>query len=323
MERRLFIERIGMAGLVIPLMPSYLFGKECSTNCISLGVVGTGQRGRQLATLVAQLPGVEVHYLCDPNAAALSQAEQALPAGTAYQPRLITDYTQLLDDAALDAVVVATPSSLLYNISRQACEAGKYVYAETAGPDDPETAHLLQATNNQFKRQMQLGWQRRAAPTLIQAARDVRRGLIGAVQQITITHTYDPAYTTRAQLHQMAQQDIDLSGFVAQQAISAEKDILPGSLLSENLGSSSTQFRFGEVDVSWQGLARYGGQAREATRTIRLFGSKGVLQTAADGLSYQIVSYTGRKLRKRTSDPLSDEGLTRLHLLHFLQQVRA
>lgn len=323
MERRLFIERIGMAGLVIPLMPSYLFGNACSADCIRLGVVGTGQRGRQLAALVAQLPGVVLRYLCDPNTTALSQAERVLPAGAAYQPRLITDYTQLLDDAALDAVVVATPSSLLHNISRQACKAGKYVYAETAGTDDPETARLLQETSNQYKRQMQLGWQRRAAPTLIQAARDVRRGLIGSVQQITITHTYDPAATSRAQLHLMAQQDIDLSGFVAQLALFAEKDILPGSLPSEYQGSSSAQFKCGEVDISWQGLARYGGQSREATRTIRLFGTKGVLQTAADGLSYQIVSYAGRKLRKRTSDPLSDEGLTRLHLLHFLQQVRA
>lgn len=338
MYRRLFLEKVGVAGLAIPFLSSYLFSngspaesireaaasnvRRFSGGRVKIGIIGTGHRGRQLAKLLASSPQVAIQYLCDPDRKALSRAVQTATRGSG-EPGFTTNYSKLLTPRLLDAVVVATPSCLLAEITKQACDAGVWVYAETPEPGDSATARLLQEYGRTYGQQIQLGWQRRSAPTLEQAARDVRNGLIGQIQQISIAHTYAPETTSGEELLHLAQQDIDLSGFMAGLELYGDKKILFGASSSTGFGSCSARFTHNTVEVTWQGLARYGGASNQLSRTIRLFGSKGVLQTAVDGLSYQMVDYAGRNIRKMTAEAMSDGELTRLHLLRFINRVQA
>ncbi|MDZ7646661.1 MAG: twin-arginine translocation signal domain-containing protein [Cytophagales bacterium] len=76
-NRREFIKQSALAGAGIFLAPS-VFGKTISQNeKVVLGVVGTNSRGHYLATMLAQLPDVEIGYICDVDANVLSKTTSA------------------------------------------------------------------------------------------------------------------------------------------------------------------------------------------------------------------------------------------------------
>ena len=69
----------------------------------SVGIVGLGYWGPNLARNFDRLPGVEVRWLCDASEEALERWGRAFPSA-----RATTSLDDLLADHALDAVVVAT-----------------------------------------------------------------------------------------------------------------------------------------------------------------------------------------------------------------------
>ena len=71
------------------------------------------------------MPGAELRWLCDRRPAARERAELRYPH-VATTPRL----DDLLDDARVDAIVVATPVSTHYELARRTLEAGKHVFVE-------------------------------------------------------------------------------------------------------------------------------------------------------------------------------------------------
>ena len=70
----------------------------------SVGVVGLGYWGPNLARNFDRLPDTEVSWLCDSSEQALERWGAAFPAA-----RTTTSLDELLDDDSLDAVAVATP----------------------------------------------------------------------------------------------------------------------------------------------------------------------------------------------------------------------
>src|SRR3982750_3583043 len=72
---------------------------------IRIGVIGTGGRARGLMTLLKKLPGNEIVAVCDVYEPSLLQAAVITGSGVAS----VSDYRRILDDRAIDAVVVGTP----------------------------------------------------------------------------------------------------------------------------------------------------------------------------------------------------------------------
>ena len=70
----------------------------------TVGVVGLGYWGPNLARNFDRLPGAELTWLCDADPEALARVAAALPGATAT-----VALDELLADEALDAVVIATP----------------------------------------------------------------------------------------------------------------------------------------------------------------------------------------------------------------------
>ncbi|NLW85726.1 MAG: Gfo/Idh/MocA family oxidoreductase [Planctomycetes bacterium] len=92
---------------------------------ISTAVVGAGNWGRNLVRNFAAAPGSQLKYVCDLN----EKTRQALKAQ--YPQATITDdYSAVLADASVQAVVVAVDAPYHYKIARQALEAGKHTYVE-------------------------------------------------------------------------------------------------------------------------------------------------------------------------------------------------
>jgi predicted dehydrogenase len=90
-----------------------------------VGVVGLGYWGPNLARNLAAIPGCELRWLCDPSAEARARAAPAF-AGV----RTSAELAELLEDPALDAVMLATPVPTHAELAASVLEAGKHCFVE-------------------------------------------------------------------------------------------------------------------------------------------------------------------------------------------------
>lgn len=96
-----------------------------SAGDVRVGVVGLGYWGPNLARNFASLPGCELAWLCDADAAGRERAVARLPG-----PRIAAEVEELLADPTLDAIVVATPVPTHAELAVRVLEAGKHCFVE-------------------------------------------------------------------------------------------------------------------------------------------------------------------------------------------------
>ena len=92
---------------------------------INIAIIGLGHWGPNLARNIASLPDVHLHTLCDARAELLS-----LFLGQYPDAKVETDYNNVLNDEAIDAVVIATPVNMHFEMAAAALRAGKHVLVE-------------------------------------------------------------------------------------------------------------------------------------------------------------------------------------------------
>ncbi len=92
---------------------------------IEVAVVGAGGWGKNLVRNYYQLPEANLRYICDLDAKKLENMRIQYP-GVATTG----SYDDVLADAELDAVVIATTGPTHYALAKRALEAGKDVYVE-------------------------------------------------------------------------------------------------------------------------------------------------------------------------------------------------
>ncbi|WP_035611271.1 Gfo/Idh/MocA family oxidoreductase [Haloferula sp. BvORR071] len=92
---------------------------------LNIGIAGCGYWGPNLARNFSAHPAAEVTALCDPDPERLAHMRGLYP-----QAALFEDFARMLRDAALDAVVVATPVRTHFVLARAALLAGKHVLIE-------------------------------------------------------------------------------------------------------------------------------------------------------------------------------------------------
>jgi predicted dehydrogenase len=92
---------------------------------VTIGVVGLGYWGPNLARNFAALPGAELRWCCDEDPAVRARLAPRHP-GT----RFTGDLDDLLADDGLDAVVLATPVSTHAALAVRVLDAGKHCFVE-------------------------------------------------------------------------------------------------------------------------------------------------------------------------------------------------
>jgi predicted dehydrogenase len=134
---------------------------------LSLAVVGLGYWGPNLARNIAASPRTHLTWLCDQDSGRLTTIGGAYPAA-----ELSDNLDEVLSDAEVDAVAIATPVSTHHALAKRALLAGKHVLVEKP----------LAATAEE-------------ASELVDIARD--RGLVLMVDHVFL---YSPAVQKLAQL---------------------------------------------------------------------------------------------------------------------------
>ncbi len=148
---------------------------------IVMGAIGCGGQGTGLLKSFAEMKGVELAYVCDPDTEHANNAAKEIEKISGKAPKIVKDLRQVLDDKSVDAVTVATPDHWHAPAAILACESGKHVYVEKPCSHNIREGRLLVEAARRNKRIVQHGTQSRSDGLITQAIQLLRSGVIGDV----------------------------------------------------------------------------------------------------------------------------------------------
>lgn len=185
MKRRDFIRQSGLftAGLLVHQQMLQATTSNEVGKVISIGIIGCGDRGNGLGSVLNSMPErFKLKTVCDVLPFRLDQAKQLDKQNTL---RYETDYRKILDDKTIDAVIIATPLNMHYEIASAAILAGKHVYLEKTMTYNADQALSLVKLMKQYPKQvLQVGHQYRYTPLYFKVKDMINKGYLGKVTQI-------------------------------------------------------------------------------------------------------------------------------------------
>jgi len=148
---------------------------------LAVGAIGCGGRGRKHAELLAGRKDVRVAYVCDPDLKRAERAAAEVERVCGRRPAVVQDLRHVLDDAAIDAITIATPDHWHAPATVLACAAGKHVYVEKPCSHNVREGRLMIDAAGKHKRVVQVGTQARSSKHVARAIELMREGAIGDV----------------------------------------------------------------------------------------------------------------------------------------------
>ncbi len=183
-DRRQFLKNMGMisGGVLLATSPWFsAFSEQKHTigSKARIGIIGPGSRGQFLMSFLVQNPKVEIVAVCDLYQPAIVAALKIAPKAKVY-----TDYQKLLDDKNVDAVLIATPLHLHYEMVMDAFDAGKHVFCEKSIAYSMDETHKIYKKYKSSEKVFFVGQQRLFDPRYIHAMEMVHSGDFGEISGI-------------------------------------------------------------------------------------------------------------------------------------------
>ena len=157
-----------------------------SNRPLGVGVIGFGKRMRQVLGLLidAAAGTVQVRHVC-----AATDANQVHANALPDQPRVSHDYTAMLDDPAIEWVLIGSRNDRHREQAVAALRAGKHVFCEKpVGVSIADCAAVSAAAGD---RRVVVGFVLRYAPLYRHIVRTVRDGGIGRLVSLEFNETLD------------------------------------------------------------------------------------------------------------------------------------
>jgi len=180
---------------------------------ISIGHIGVGRRGRELASVVADLKrshNVEMTAVCD--LWKLNRDRAAKTARQVYErePRSFVYLEDLLAQKDVDAVIISTADFQHAPLLKLVAEAGKDAYCEKPMANVLEEAKAARDAVRSRNLVVQIGTQHRSEPYQIAAKQSIASGALGDVSKVEIVWNYHgPRWRGRQEVNQIREQDTD------------------------------------------------------------------------------------------------------------------
>jgi UDP-N-acetyl-2-amino-2-deoxyglucuronate dehydrogenase len=268
---------------------------------LNLGIVGCGDIAGFTALVSRLVPQVRLVACCDVNA---SRAQTY--AHRHRIPQVYTDYTELLVEADLDAIYLAVPHNLHFEMILSAVEAGKPVFVEKPVTRTLEEGKKLVKTVT--NRKVGVNYQYRYDRGCYALGRAVQAGSLGKIHSIRInipwhrTQSYFNGaawHKTTAQagggtlitqgshfldvaLWMMAEQPVSAMGYTASPGFEVEVDTLAHGIIETSGGTL--------INITSSMVA-----ASEQTVTIEVYGERGT--ALYRDLPLPSVKFVGIKVR--------------------------
>lgn len=181
-------------------------------------VIGCGLIGRKRVAALGKNP--PLLYTCDLDAARAADLAKLAPGCKA-----VTDYTTVLADARVTAVIVATLNASLAPITLAAVRAGKHVLVEKPGALNAAQLRTIRDAAKQTGSRVRLGYNHRYHPALQKAHELVTSGAMGPLMFLRARYGHggrkgydrewraDPALSGGGELIDQGVHLIDLAGW--------------------------------------------------------------------------------------------------------------
>src|SRR6516225_6891253 len=181
--RRKFMKRIAGGAAVYAAYGFWPSGRVLGANDrVRFGLIGSGGRGQEILKAALACTNVEAAGVADLYTRRLDQAKQIAPNVKTCQ-----DSRELLDDKAIDAVLIATPQHQHALNFVPAVQAGKDVYQEKTMAFSPDHARRMRRAYEGSGRVVQIGIQSTSGPGFAEARRLATPERMGT---ITLVHTH-------------------------------------------------------------------------------------------------------------------------------------
>ena len=165
---------------------------------LRIGLIGAGIMGADHARLFAEdVPGTSLQTICDADEKRARAAADATGAKT-----IASDPLAVINDSAVDAVVIAAPDQFHAPLTLACIAAGKPVLCEKPlSQDVGECLAVLEAEEKRGKRLVQIGFMRRFDPSYAEIKTMLTRGDLGRALMFHCFHrNVSPAYDFRAEM---------------------------------------------------------------------------------------------------------------------------
>ena len=185
MDRRHFLQRTGQGAVAasgVALMArSAAAGKAPASERIQVGCVGVGGRAASLLRMFAAQKDVDLVAVADIDSRRIPAAQETVKQINGKKPEAHSDFRRLVDNQAIDVLVVGTPDHWHAIPTIMACQAGKDVYVEKPDGHNMLEGQRMVAAMRKHKRIVQMGTQARSGEHFLAAIDYIRTGALGKV----------------------------------------------------------------------------------------------------------------------------------------------
>ena len=183
MSRRKFIQYTGALAGGLLLKQQLMSAQSNPPVVFNVGVIGCGDRGNGIIEVMKKIPDFSVTAICDVLDFRIEDCKKLF--NSSEKVTVYKDYRRLLDDKSINAVVIATPLNMHYEIAAAALDAGKHVYLEKTMTYNIEQAlNLVKKVKANSSSVFQVGHQYRYTPLYFKVKDMIRNGHLGKVTQI-------------------------------------------------------------------------------------------------------------------------------------------
>jgi predicted dehydrogenase len=157
--------------------------RRAQSDELRVAVVGLRGRGRDHVEALRKLPGVRLAALCDVDRDVLARETARLAEpGIELDVPGYRDLRQLLDEARVDALSIATPNHWHALQAIWACEAGAHVYVEKPVSHNVWEGRQLVKAARKHERIVAAGLQCRSSAAIAEAIRWVHEDHLGRIE---------------------------------------------------------------------------------------------------------------------------------------------
>lgn len=161
MNRRTLLTQGTAAGAAVAFSSFNIArGQEAAGKKLRVAVVALG-RGMGHVSALLTLPDVEIAYLAEVDPKRLERGLKVVADKQQVSCTGVKDFRKILEDKTVDAVFIATPNFWHTPMALMAMQAGKHVYVEKPGSQNPREAEMIVEASKKYNRIVQMGNQRR------------------------------------------------------------------------------------------------------------------------------------------------------------------
>lgn len=174
---------------------------------LNVALVGLGYWGSKLAHAVTRTPGASLRWLVEADQELLDQHVRDFPLASGSN-----DLSEVLGDADVDAVVIATPASTHVNLAAESLLSGKHVFVEKPLALSVGDSESIVRMASERKKTLMVGHTFLYNEAVLQAKKLIDGGDLGAVQYLNFVRTnLGPLRADTSVLWDLATHDVSMA----------------------------------------------------------------------------------------------------------------